>query len=157
MIHFTIIFKQSIYLKFLFLAFHFHLCYTTPTSNFGHDIFIMFQRPQKSLAKISFLNFICFFGKDYSDFWWSYSFTVAFSDTWHWYSYSFIGQMIRYFWIYTLFALSFYTQNIKIYSDSFHIRFVQRGDLWKQTTQQLQMGYRIPSCLFEWCLRGLYT
>lgn len=37
----------------------------------------------------------------------------------------------------------FYTQNVKIYSDSFHIRFAQRGDLWKQTTQQLQMGYRI--------------
>ena len=91
------------------------------------------------------------------DFWWSYSFTAAFSDTLHWYSYSFIGQMIRYFWIYTLFALSFYTQNVKIYSDSFHIRFVQRGDLWKQTTQQLQMGYRIPSCLFEWCLRRLHT
>ena len=77
------------------------------------------------------------------DFWWSYSFTAAFSDTWHWHSYSFIGQMIRYFWIYTLFALSFYTQNVKIYSESFHVRFVQRGDLWKQTTRQLQMGYRI--------------
>ena len=37
----------------------------------------------------------------------------------------------------------FYTQNVRIYSDSFHIRFAQRGDLWKQTTQQLQMGYRI--------------
>ena len=44
------------------------LCYTTSTSNFGQDIFIMFQCPQKSLAKISFLNFICFFSKDYSDF-----------------------------------------------------------------------------------------
>ena len=42
---------------------------------------------------------------------------------------------------YALFALSFYTQNVKIYSDSFHVRFVQRGDLWKQTTRQLQMGY----------------
>ena len=39
--------------------------------------------------------------------------------------------------------MSFYTQNVRIYSDSFHIRFAQRGDLWKQTTQQLQMGYRI--------------
>ena len=39
--------------------------------------------------------------------------------------------------------MSFYTQNVRIYSESFHIRFVQRGDLWKQTTQQLQMGYRI--------------
>ena len=38
------------------------------------------------------------------------------------------------------FALSFYTQNVKIYSDSFHIRFVQKGDLWKHKTQQLQMG-----------------
>ena len=37
----------------------------------------------------------------------------------------------------------FYTQNVRIYSDSFHIRFAQRGDRWKQTTQQLQMGYRI--------------
>lgn len=33
----------------------------------------------------------------------------------------------------------FYTQNVKIYSDSFHIRFAQRGDLWKQTTQQLHL------------------
>ena len=38
---------------------------------------------------------------------------------------------------YNLFTLFFYTQNVKIYSDSFHIRFVQRGDLWKQTTRQL--------------------
>ena len=35
----------------------------------------------------------------HSDFWWSYSSTAAFSDTWHWHSYSFTGQMIRYFWI----------------------------------------------------------
>ena len=41
---------------------------------------------------------------------------------------------------YNLYTLFFYTQNVKIYSDSFHIRFVQRGDLWKQTTHQLQMG-----------------
>ena len=82
-----------------------------------------------------------FSAKIYSDFWWSYPLTAAFSDTWHCYSYSFIGQLIRYFWIYTLFALSFYTQNVKIYSESFHVRFVQRGDLWKQTTRQLQMGY----------------
>ena len=40
-----------------------------------------------------------------------------------------------------IFSLSFYTQNVKIYSDSFHITFAQRGDLWKQTTRQLQMGY----------------
>lgn len=44
---------------------------------------------------------------------------------------------------YALFALSFYTQNVKIYSDSFHITFAQRGDLWKQTIRQLQMGYTI--------------
>ena len=42
------------------------LCYTTSTSNFGQDIFIMFQCPQKSLAKISFLNFICFFSKEFT-------------------------------------------------------------------------------------------
>ena len=30
-----------------------------------------------------------------------------------------------------------------MYSESFHIAFAQRGDLWKQTTRQLQMGYRI--------------
>ena len=41
-----------------------HLCYTTPTSNFGHDIFIMFQRPWKSPARISFLNFIAFSAKN---------------------------------------------------------------------------------------------
>ena len=41
---------------------------------------------------------------------------------------------------YNLFTLFFYTQNVKIYSDSFHIRFVQKGDLWKHKTQQLQMG-----------------
>ena len=34
----------------------------------------------------------------------------------------------------------FYTQNVKIYSDSFHIRFVQRGDLWKQTTRPTSNG-----------------
>ena len=77
------------------------------------------------------------------DFWWSYSPTATSSDSWRWYRCSFTGQMIRYFWIYTLFALSFYTQNVKIYSESFHVRFVQRGDLWKQTTRQLQMGYII--------------
>ncbi len=49
-----------------FLALLFSLCYTTSTSNFGQDIFIMFQRPQKSLAKISFLNFICFFSKEFT-------------------------------------------------------------------------------------------
>ena len=42
------------------------LCYTTPTSNFGHDIFIMFQRPWKSPSRISFLNFICFFSKEFT-------------------------------------------------------------------------------------------
>lgn len=41
-----------------------HLCYTTSTSNFGHDIFIMFQRPWKSPARISFLNFIAFSAKN---------------------------------------------------------------------------------------------
>ena len=30
-----------------------------------------------------------------------------------------------------------------MYSESFHIAFAQRGDLWKQTTRQLQMGYII--------------
>lgn len=41
-----------------------HLCYTTSTSNFGHDIFIMFQCPWKSPARISFLNFIAFSAKN---------------------------------------------------------------------------------------------
>ena len=52
-------------IEFIFLiVFSVYLCYTTSTSIFGHDIFIIFQRLQKSLAKISFLNFICFFSKD---------------------------------------------------------------------------------------------
>ncbi len=41
-----------------------HLCFTSSTSNFGHDIFIMFQRPWKSPARISFLNFIAFSAKN---------------------------------------------------------------------------------------------
>ena len=54
-------------MEFLFvIALSDYLCYTTPTSNFGHDIFIMFQRPWKSPAKISFLNFICFFSKEFT-------------------------------------------------------------------------------------------
>ena len=52
-------------IEFIFLiVFSVYLCYTTSTSIFGHDIFIIFQRLQKSLARISFLNFICFFSKD---------------------------------------------------------------------------------------------
>lgn len=46
------------------IALTLYLCYTTSTSNFGHDIFIMFQRPWKSTARISFLNFIAFSAKN---------------------------------------------------------------------------------------------
>ena len=46
------------------IALTLYLCYTTSTSNFGHDIFIMFQRPWKSPASISFLNFIAFSAKN---------------------------------------------------------------------------------------------
>ena len=60
------------------------LCYTTSTSNFGHDIFIMFQCPQKSLAKISFLNFICFFSKEFTQIFDEVTrSTAAFSDSRH--------------------------------------------------------------------------
>ena len=132
-----------IYIKFR--AQNFHYVSKTPMEILSQDFISEFH--------------LLFQQRIHSDFWWSYSFTAAFSDTWHWYSYSFIGQMIRYFWIYTLFALSFYTQNVKIYSESFHVRFVQRGDLWKQTTRQLQMGYIISEDItqkdtifkIQWC------
>ena len=107
-----------------------HLCYTTSTSNFGHDIFIMFQRPAKSPAKISFLNFIAFSAKNslrflmmlliHRNFKWPYTYTSCMHT----------GQMLRYFWIFdksllykiyfhSISIFSFYTYNVKIYSESF--------------------------------------
>ena len=83
-----------------FLALLFSLCYTTSTSNFGHDIFIMFQRPWKSPARISFLNFIAFSAKNslrflmmlliHRNFKWPYT-CISCMHT---------GQMLRYFWIF---------------------------------------------------------
>ena len=94
------LFKQSIYLKFLFLAFHFHLCYTTPTSNFGHDIFIMFQRPWKSPARISFLNFIAFSAKNSLRFLMMLLIHRNFKCPCTCISCMHTGQMLRYFWIF---------------------------------------------------------
>ena len=129
------------------IALTLYLCYTTSTSNFGHDIFIMFQRPWKSPARISFLNFICFFSKEFTQIFDEVTRSPQLSvipgtntatlspDKWYGTS-----EFNYIFSSYNLFTLFFYTQNVKIYSDSFHIRLVQKGDLCKHKTQQLQMG-----------------
>lgn len=43
-----------------------HLCYTTPTSNFGHDIFIMFQLPMEIPSQDFISEFHCFFSKEFT-------------------------------------------------------------------------------------------
>ena len=107
-----------------------HLCYTTPTSNFGHDIFIMFQRPWKSPARISFLNFIAFSAKNSLRFLMMLLIHRNFKCPCTCISCMHTGQMLRYFWIFdksllyriyfhSISILSFYTYNIKIYSKSF--------------------------------------
>lgn len=77
-----------------------HLCYTTSTSNFGHDIFIMFQRPWKSPARISFLNFIAFSAKNSLRF--LMMLLIHYNFKWFCTCISCMhtGQMLRYFWIF---------------------------------------------------------
>ena len=107
-----------------------HLCYTTSTSNFGHDIFIMFQRPWKSTARISFLNFIAFSAKNSLRFLMMLLIHRNFKCPCTCTSCMHTGQMLRYFWIFdksllyriyfhSISILSFYTYNVKIYSESF--------------------------------------
>ena len=107
-----------------------HLCYTTPTSNFGHDIFIMFQRPWKSPARISFLNFIAFSAKNSLRFLMMLLIHRNFKCPCTCTSCMHTGQMLRYFWIFdksilyriyfhSISILSFYTYNAKIYSEGF--------------------------------------
>ena len=75
-----------------------HLCYTTSTSNFGHDIFIMFQRPWKSPARISFLNFIAFSAKNSLRFLMMLLIHRNFKCPCTCTSCMHTGQMLRYFW-----------------------------------------------------------
>ena len=107
-----------------------HLCYTTSTSNFGHDIFIIFQRPWKSPARISFLNFIAFSAKNSLRFLMMLLIHRNFKCPCTCTSCMHTGQMLRYFWIFdksilyriyfhSISILSFYTYNVKIYSESF--------------------------------------
>ena len=66
----------------------------------------------------------------HSDFWWCYSFTATLSDPYTCISCMHTGQMLRYFWnfdksllyriyFHSISILSFYTYNVKIYSESF--------------------------------------
>ena len=107
-----------------------HLCYTTSTSNFGHDIFIMFQRPWKSPARISFLNFVAFSAKNSLRFLMMLLIHRNFKCPCTCISCMHTGQMLRYFWnfdksllyriyFHSISILSFYTYNVKIYSESF--------------------------------------
>ena len=118
-------------IEFIFLiVFSVYLCYTTSTSIFGHDIFIIFQRLQKSLAKISFLNFIAFSAKNSLRFLMMLLIQRNFKWPCTCISCMHTGQMLRYFWnfdksllyriyFHSISILSFYTYNIKIYSKSF--------------------------------------
>lgn len=112
------------------IALTLYLCYTTSTSNFGHDIFIMFQRPWKSPARISFLNFIAFSAKNSLRFLMMLLIHRNFKCPCTCTSCMHTGQMLRYFWIFdksllyriyfhSISILSFYTYNVKIYSESF--------------------------------------
>ena len=107
-----------------------HLCYTTSTSNFGHDIFIMFQCPWKSPARISFLNFIAFSAKNSLRFLMMLLIHRNFKCPCTCISCMHTGQMLRYFWnfnksllyriyFHSISILSFYTYNIEMYSESF--------------------------------------
>ena len=112
------------------IAYALHLCYTAPTSNFEHDIFIMFQRPRKSPDRISFLNFIAFSAKNSLRFLMMLLIQRNFKWPCTCISCMHTGQMLRYFWnfdksllyriyFHSISILSFYTYNIKIYSKSF--------------------------------------
>ena len=112
------------------IALTLYLCYTTSTSNFGHDIFIMFQRPWKSPARISFLNFIAFSAKNSLRFLMMLLIHRNFKCPCTCTSCMHTGQKLRYFWIsdksllyriyfHSISILSFYTYNVKIYSESF--------------------------------------
>ena len=90
-----------------------HLCYTTPTSNFGHDIFIMFQRPWKSPARISFLNFIAFSAKNSLRFLMMLLIHRNFKWLCTCISCMHTGQMLRYFWNFNKYIL-FYFVTFKI-------------------------------------------
>ena len=123
------------------------LCYTTPTSNFGHDIFIIFNALRNPQPGFHFWISFAFFSKEFTQIFDEVTRSPQLSvipgtntatlSPDKWYGTSEFNYIFSSYNLYTLF---FYTQNVKIYSDSFHIRFVQRGDLWKQTTHQLQMG-----------------
>ena len=93
-------------------------------------IFIMFQRPWKSPARISFLNFIAFSAKNSLRFLMMLLIHRNFKCPCTCTSCMHTGQMLRYFWIFdksllyriyfhSISILSFYTYNVKIYSESF--------------------------------------
>ena len=88
-------------MEFLFvIALSDYLCYTTPTSNLEHDIFIMFQHPRKSPARISFLNFIAFSAKNSLRFLMMLLIQRNFKCPCTCTSCMHTGQMLRYLWIF---------------------------------------------------------
>ena len=104
----SITFQTSTYIKIflnLLLRSMIPLCYTTPTSNFGHDIFIMFQRPWKSLPRISFLNFIAFSAKNSLRFLMMLLIHRNFKCPCTCISCMHTGQMLRYFWNFNKYIL----------------------------------------------------